>query len=133
MGCGRQTCDAQVAGRECVMTPAQGDVYTVFLGNDEHFAIIVSEERFNRGDYVIALLVTSRRFEARSKLASCVIFEAGSYCFTQPCVAQAESIAQIRRDELLEHKATLDGGAVRDLVRAIGVVIGAECEPNPCC
>jgi mRNA-degrading endonuclease toxin of MazEF toxin-antitoxin module len=106
-----------VAAREFVMAvPQQGDVYAVFVGGQPHFVVVVSEEQFNRGDYVVAVLITSQHFERRSRLPNCVPFKAGSFCFTENCVAQAESIAQIERSELMEHKATLDGESLRNVI-----------------
>jgi len=114
-------------------TPRQGDIYTVLVGNEPHFVIVVSEEQFNRGGFVTVLLVTSRHFETRSKLPNCVVFRAGSFCFTKNCVAQAESLTQLERDGLLDFKGSLDGEHIRNLVRAVGVIMGAECEPGACC
>jgi mRNA-degrading endonuclease toxin of MazEF toxin-antitoxin module len=41
--------------------PRQGDVLRVTGDEEEgHFAIVVSQERFNRGTYVVAVPVTSK-------------------------------------------------------------------------
>jgi len=106
-----------------------GEVYRLTEGDRP--AIVVSREALNRGDYVVVVPVTTKRLDARRNLPNCVYFRGGQFGFDKECVAQAEAIT-------LVDKAVLDLGAgpagrlseevMRDLIRAIGNVVGAECE-----
>lgn len=42
-------------------------------------AIVVSREEWNRGHWVVAVLVTSTQFATRSQRPHCVAFRAGEY------------------------------------------------------
>lgn len=114
------------------MPPRPGEVYRL-LGPKPHRVVIVSREELNRGIYVVAVLVTSAGLDIRLNLPNCTAFEAGQFGFEKDCVAQAESIAQVEKSELdLETGAigTLDPAALRNLIRSIGYVISADCEPS---
>jgi mRNA-degrading endonuclease toxin of MazEF toxin-antitoxin module len=66
-----------------------GEIYEADLGDaNPHRIIVVSRDDLNRGDRVVAVLVTSQKFAARSVLAHCVPFKAGEFGFTKDCVAQ---------------------------------------------
>lgn len=116
------------------MTLGPGDVYWAELdGAGRHFAIVVSRERFNEGGYAMVVPVTSERFEQRSQLRNCVPFRAGEACFKSNCVAQAENLTMIETallDTRLGPVARLRDDRMRDVIRAIGFVIEAECEPE---
>ena len=93
---------------------------------------IVSREEVNRGKYVVAVQFTSAKIEVRRDLPNCVAFRAGSFGIVKDCVAQAETITVFDRANLdLEGGpiGVLDARAKRDLVRAIGYLIEADCEP----
>jgi hypothetical protein len=45
------------------------------------------------------------------------------------CVAQAESLFSIRCEELGERLGMLDDERWRDLVKAVGFMMGSDCEP----
>lgn len=111
----------------------QGDVYYADIGAEEdHRVIIVSRELLNRDKYVVVVPVTSKRFEQRRHYPHCVPFKAGQFGFTMNSVAQAEHIALIEKDDLDFERgclARLDGSTLRSLVKAIGQVICADCEP----
>ena len=70
-------------------------------------AIIVSREELNRGNWVVAVMVTSTHFATRSRLPHCVAFAAGEYGLTKHCVAQAETITYLAVSDL-----DLDSGAI---------------------
>lgn len=95
---------------------------------------MVSAEKFDRGDYVTVVPVTSRHFERRRKLPNCVPFRAGEYGMREDCVAQCENIFTVELSGLgLESGPIrmLDGEKMREVIRAIGYVIEADCEPAP--
>ncbi len=107
-----------------------GEIYLAdFEEMEPHPVVIVSREELNRGNWLAADLITSKRFEERSKKPHCVPFRAGEFGLSKDCVAQGESLFSIRREELEEHLGTLDEERWRDLVKALGNMMGSECEP----
>jgi mRNA-degrading endonuclease toxin of MazEF toxin-antitoxin module len=108
----------------------RGELYLAdFEELGPHPVVVVSRKELNRGNWVVAVLITSKRFEARHKQPHCVPFHAGEFGLTVDCVAQAESLFSMRRDELGEHLGTLDEEHWRELVMAVGNMMAAECEP----
>jgi mRNA-degrading endonuclease toxin of MazEF toxin-antitoxin module len=99
-----------------------------------HPVIVVSREELNRGHYALVVVCTSARFAVRSQLASCVPFHAGQFGFTADCVAQCENILSIDNRQLDRAGAgrigVLDEMAWREVVKAIGYVVGSDCEPT---
>jgi len=118
-----------------VTTLRPGEIYWAFIsGEGRHRVIVVSAERFNRGGRAIVVLVTSRHFELRRRLFNCVPLRAGECGMKRDCVAQCENIFPIKASELdLESGPIdrLDGEKMREVIRAIGYVIEADCEPAP--
>ncbi len=116
------------------MPPKPGEIYLALRGDPpkRRPVIIVSRVELNRGDYVVAVPVTSQRFSQREPLPNCVPFRAGEHGFPIDCVAQAEGIAILHADAIVAGPiGSLDETAQRDLIRAIGYVIASECEPAP--
>ena len=115
------------------MPPVPGDVYWADLPGGRHLAIVVSRASLNDGKYVTVVPMTSRKFDGRSKLQNCVAFKAGEACFKTNCVAQAENISVVDID-LLDFNygpvAYIKDNRMREIIRAIGYVIEAECEPE---
>jgi mRNA-degrading endonuclease toxin of MazEF toxin-antitoxin module len=109
-----------------------GEIFMADLGAaTPHPVIVVSREELNRGDRVVAVLVTSQKFAVRSTLAHCVPFRAGQFGFNKDCVAQCENIFLVDKDNLDPNPiGVLDDMALRDAVKAIGHVIDSDCEPN---
>ena len=111
-----------------------GEIYMAeFESLVEHPVIIVSREDLNRGNYALVVLCTSSRFAARSKLATCVPFRAGTFGFTKDCVAQCENMFAVsiaNLDLVTGPIGVLDDIALRDVIQAIGKVIGSDCEPE---
>jgi mRNA-degrading endonuclease toxin of MazEF toxin-antitoxin module len=108
----------------------------IYLADDpiagRHPFIVVSREPLNRGDFVLAVACTSARFASRSARPNCVPFLAGHFGFTKDCVAQCENLLSVdktRLDLAGGPIGVLDEVALRDVVRAIGYVIEADCEP----
>jgi mRNA-degrading endonuclease toxin of MazEF toxin-antitoxin module len=97
---------------------------------EPHPVVVVSREELNRGNWVAAVLITTKRFEERSKQPHCVPFRAGEFGLSTDCVAQGESLFSIRPEGLGEHLGTLDDERWRDLVRAVGNMMGSVCEPE---
>ncbi len=115
------------------MAPRPGEIYWAYTGEDTpRPVVIVSREELNRGGYLVGLEFTSARVKERSTLPNCVPFRAGQFGLSKPCVAKGESITYLHESELdLESGVigVLDADAIRAVVRAIGYVISAECEP----
>jgi mRNA-degrading endonuclease toxin of MazEF toxin-antitoxin module len=111
-----------------------GEIYWADLEEaGRHKVIVVSREDLNRGATVLGILVTSQLFEFRSKLANCVAFDAGEFGFGKQCVAQGESLGQVPIEDLdlaAGVVAKLDDETMRDVIRAIGYTIEADCEPS---
>ena len=112
-----------------------GEIYRACISAEgRHRVIVVSAKRFNRGDYVTGVPVTSRHFERRRKLPNCVPFRTGEFGMREDCVAQCENIFTLEVSDLdLESGVLdrLDGEKLREVIRAIGYVIEADCEPAP--
>jgi len=109
-----------------------GEIYMADLGEAmPHLIIVVSREELNRGERVVAVLVTSQKFALRSTLPNCVPFRAGQFGFDKDCVAQCENIFLLEK-ECLDATPTgmLSAIALRDVIKAIGHVIDSDCEPN---
>ncbi len=108
-----------------------GEIYRAdFEEMEPHPIVVVSRDELNRGNWVAAVLITSKRFEERSRQPNCVPFRAGEFGLDVDCVAQAESLFSIRREELGEHLGTLDEDRWRELVKAVGNMMGSDCEPG---
>jgi len=110
-----------------------GEIYVAdFDQTHPHPVVVVSREELNRGDYVVAVVITSKRFAVRSTLPNCVPFRAGEFGLTKDCVAQAETISSIPTDQLdlsAGPIGTLDEIRMRDVIRAVGDAIASDCEP----
>jgi mRNA-degrading endonuclease toxin of MazEF toxin-antitoxin module len=75
------------------------------------------------------VLCTTKRFSVRSKLPNCVAFLAGEYGMPSDCVAQCEAIYALEKGEIDIASGTigrLDGGRLREVIKAIGVVIDSD-------
>lgn len=97
-----------------------------------HPVIVISREELNRGRYVLVVGCTSSNYATRSRLPNCVPFRAGQFGFRDNCVAQCENIASIEKTHLDLADGpvgVLDELSMRDVIKAIGHVIGSDCEP----
>ena len=111
------------------MTP--GDIYWADLPSGKRPAIIVSRELLNRGNYVVAVLCTTRRLAERSRFPNCVPFGAGEFGLPVDCVAQCETVLNLAKDRLDIDTGligSLDAERLRAIIKAIGYVIEADCE-----
>jgi mRNA-degrading endonuclease toxin of MazEF toxin-antitoxin module len=107
-----------------------GEIYLAdFEEIEPHPIVVVSREELNRGNRVAAVLITSKRFEERSKKPQCVPLRAGEFGLNRDCVAQGESLFSIRREDLGDCLGRLDDKRWRSLVKALGNMIGSDCEP----
>lgn len=87
----------------------------------------------NRGRTTIAALITSARFGTRSRLPNCVPFRAGQFGLTKDCVAQCENLLTLDLGQLDLSNGPLgcvDELTMRDVIRAVGYVMDADCEPT---
>ena len=57
-----------------------------------HPIVVISREELNRGDRVVAGVITSAKFGIRSKLSNCVVVNAGQFGLAKDCVVQGESL-----------------------------------------
>ena len=114
--------------------PMPGDIYwSITNGGNPRPVIVVSRQELNRGEYIVAVPVTSTRLEQRWTLPNCVTFKAGEFGFRVNCVVQVESITLFEKTELDLYNGPLerlDDERMREVVRAIGYVISADCEPE---
>jgi mRNA-degrading endonuclease toxin of MazEF toxin-antitoxin module len=109
-----------------------GDIYSAdFAEAGRHPVIVVSREELNRGRYALVVVCTSARFTLRRSLPNCVPFRAGQFGFTRDCVAQCENVLSIDKVQLDLHGGpigVLNDTDIREVIRAIGHVIEADCE-----
>ncbi len=77
-----------------------GEIYWVDLDVGRRPIVIVSREDLNRGNYVVAVLVTTARYVTRSTLPNCVPFRAGEFGLPHNCVAQCETITFVRKQDI---------------------------------
>jgi len=116
------------------MPPRPGEIYWAFVeGGDRRPIIVVSREELNRGNYVVAVPLTSARLDLRRSLPNGVAFSAGEHGLTKDCVAQAEAITLLELSDLDLQTGclgALDSQTSRRLIQAIGYVLAAACEPE---
>lgn len=115
--------------------PSPGEIYFVYdlFGVEPHRAVVVSREDLNKGKYVLAVPFTSKQFDVRKNLPNCVPYTAGQFGFTKDCVARGDQITFVDQEKL-----DFDSGVIgklgddemRDVIRAIGYAVSAECEPE---
>jgi mRNA-degrading endonuclease toxin of MazEF toxin-antitoxin module len=109
-----------------------GEVYMANTDAGKRPVIVVSREELNRGNWVVAVLVTSTHFLTRSKQPHCVAFAAGEYGLTKDCVAQAETITYLALSDFELGSGAigvLDEVRMRELIKAIGHMLASDCEP----
>jgi len=97
-----------------MIRPAEIDLAD-FEEMEPHPVVVVAREELNRGNWVAAVLITSQRFEERSKQPHCVSFRARELGSSTDWVAHCESLFSIRREELGDHLGTLDDERWRSL------------------
>lgn len=110
-----------------------GEIYWADLPMGRRPIIVVSREDLNRGNYVVAVLCTSANFATRSQLPNCVPLQTGEFGVTKDCVAQCETISFVDKADIDTASGTigvLDDARMRDVIRAIGHVVEADCEPE---
>ena len=111
-----------------------GGIYCADLGEAApHPVLVVSREELNRGRTVMVVFITSARYSLRSILPNCVPFSPGEFGMTKSCVAQCENTVALDVADLdLAHGpiGVLDEARMRDVIRALGFVVDADCEPN---
>src|SRR5437660_1750685 len=111
----------------------QGEIY---LYTDPvippHPVVVVSREELNRGDRVVAAIITSAKFAVRSQFANCAVLKNGQFGMTKDCVVQGESVFNAptaNLDLAAGPVGKLDELTLRDVIRAVGYVMAADCEP----
>lgn len=116
------------------MIPQQGQIYYAYVGGPEaHRVVVVSREELNGGEYVVVVPFTTKRLRRRKNLRNCVFFAGDTPGLSQDCVAQTEDITVALKEDLDLNKGMLgmlNAEQMRDIIRAAGYVLGAECEPE---
>lgn len=112
-----------------------GEVYWPDLPDaGPHLTIVVSRESLNRGNRVQAVPVTSRHFDRRSRMPTCVPFQAGEHGFVSDCVAQCDAVGPIPTTIIMDPQAgcvfQLPEEVFREIILAIGYSLDSICEPN---
>jgi mRNA-degrading endonuclease toxin of MazEF toxin-antitoxin module len=111
-----------------------GEIYLAdFPLAGKHPVIVVSRQELIRGNYLLAVVCTSARFSLRRTLPNCVAFKAGQFGFTADCVAQCENVLSIEKAQLDLSSGpvgVLAPATMREVVKAIGYVLDADCEPT---
>jgi mRNA-degrading endonuclease toxin of MazEF toxin-antitoxin module len=121
-----------VGQRESLLMISPGEIYLAGTDAGIRPVVVVSREELNRGNWIVAVLITSARFSSRSLLPHCVPFQAGEFGLDKDCVAQAETISYIAISDLDLDQGVLgvlDEARMRALIKAIGNVIASDCEP----
>lgn len=107
-----------------------GEIYRADLDVGRHKVVVVSREELNRGDKVLVALITSKRFAVRSTLPNCVPLRAGDFGMTADCVVQCENVFPALIADLdAAPDAALDEATLREVVKSVGYVMEADCEP----
>ena len=115
------------------MTITPGQVYWSVHRDKSHPVVVVSRDSLNLGTRVVVVPLTTARLEERRSLKNCVYLDPRKHGVPKPCVAHTEAIASIPTDELTVDQGpitTINDETMRELVRAIGYMFGAECEPE---
>jgi mRNA-degrading endonuclease toxin of MazEF toxin-antitoxin module len=111
----------------------QGELYWANLPEaPRHPVVILARESLNRGCEVLAPMLTSSRFEERRQLPASVPILAGTCGLAKNCVVPAQAVFAIRLSNLDladGPNGRLDSERMRDVIRAIGHVLDADCEP----
>lgn len=117
------------------MSYLQGEVYEYFptdnLGPGDrsynHRALIVSNEPFNRGGHVWAVLFTTKKNHMKP-WESWVQFEPEEkFGLTEPCVIQGENVVRTPDKYLGNRLGRISDEKMEETVAAIGVVLDASC------
>jgi mRNA-degrading endonuclease toxin of MazEF toxin-antitoxin module len=98
-----------------------------------HPVLVLSREELNRGDRVVAAIITSAKFALRSTFANCAVLKAGQFGMTKDCVVQAETVFNAplaNLDVSAGPIGKLDDLTLREVIKAIGYVFDSDCEPN---
>lgn len=115
------------------MTVRPGEIYLLFEDEGKQRpAIVISREELNRGDYLLVVPLTTSRLKIRERLPNTVLLKHSKYGISKDSIAQAEMISYIRKDYMLLTEGpigVLDNETFRSLVRAVGYVMSADCEP----
>jgi mRNA-degrading endonuclease toxin of MazEF toxin-antitoxin module len=122
----------RVGRGESLLMITPGEIYVAGTDAGIRPVVVVSREELNRGNWIVAVLITSARFSSRSSLPHCVPFRAGEFGLAKDCVAQAETISYIAIADLDLDQGVLgvlDEVRMRALIKAIGNVIASDCEP----
>ena len=62
------------------MTIYPGEIYEVALPPaGTHLFVVLSREELNRGKQVLAAMITSTKFNVRSRLPNCVVLRSGEF------------------------------------------------------
>ena len=114
------------------MSLEAGGIYRIDLDGDKKYVLVVSREELNRGNGFTSVLFTTKRLKHRATLPNCVYFSAGEFGLTEDCVAKCDDIAYTELKDVDQERGLvgkLDDWKMREVIKAIGHVIGSDCEP----
>ena len=80
----------------------------------------------------MAAIITSAKLAVRAGLATCIVLKAGQFGMTKDCVVQGESVFNapiVHLDLATGPIGKLDDLTMREVIKAIGYVMDADCEP----
>ena len=107
-----------------------GEVYWAFA-DKRRPVVIISREELNRGEYVVVVPLTTAQLEVRRRLPNCALIDTAPGL--KKCVAQGEMVSSLLRSDLIGAEegpvVILDGEIMREIVRAVGYMMLADCEP----
>jgi mRNA-degrading endonuclease toxin of MazEF toxin-antitoxin module len=111
--------------------PAPGEIYMADVPRGmSHPFLVVSRENLNRGKQVVAASITSVNVEVRSGFPNCVRIDAGNFGLARDSVIQCENLVALSVDRMnAKPIGMLDQETMRDVIRALGYVFDADCEP----
>jgi mRNA-degrading endonuclease toxin of MazEF toxin-antitoxin module len=108
-----------------------GEIYLADVPRGQKHPVVLSREELNKGLQVVAAMITSASFDVRSRLANCVPIRAGQFGITKDCVVQCENVLALSVSRIEPAPlGRLDPETMREVVKAIGYVFDADCEPT---
>jgi mRNA-degrading endonuclease toxin of MazEF toxin-antitoxin module len=112
--------------------PSPGEIYRAEHPTGQaHPFLVVSRDELNRGKRVIGVNITSVEVERRSAYPNCIRIAAGQFGLSKDSVIQCENIVALNIARLEASPiGHLDRETMRDVIRALGYVFDADCEPT---
>jgi mRNA-degrading endonuclease toxin of MazEF toxin-antitoxin module len=110
----------------------RGEIYWAETTAGRRPVVVLARSELARGQRIFVVPITSQRFHLRAQLPNCVAFRAGEFGLDKDSVAQGEEAGVIEVTDIDAQSGsigTLSDEFLRDVVRAVGYVMDADCEP----